>query len=157
MPAGLPYILDIAHDGGIADVHGSGEAALHLPLVAVITMPIEFESQRKRKIEHLNVFHWRTPSMEANGICLGSQRDPVGRRNRGCFLPKGPEPRGGGAAGPPRHNTSCGPIEASRDRYQRMFKSWWPQWRGGTFPSARDNFLQRYISFHITAALPVSF
>src|ERR1700680_787388 len=60
VPAGLPDVLDIAHDCGIANIQRTGEAPLHLPFIAIIAMPIKLESKRKLEIEHMNASHRRT-------------------------------------------------------------------------------------------------
>src|SRR4029077_16325981 len=77
VPAGLPYVLDIAHYSSVADVQHTGEAVLNLPVVAVVTMPIELESQRKLEIEHMNIFHRRIPMVQWNWDRRGVQRCPV--------------------------------------------------------------------------------
>ena len=63
-PAGLPHILDIAYYGGVADIQRTGEAALHLPLVAVVAMPIELESNGKFEIEDADAIDRRTALMQ---------------------------------------------------------------------------------------------
>src|SRR5262252_5209610 len=87
VPARFPYVLDIAHCTRVADVQSTGESALNLPLVAVITMPIELESHRKVEIEHLDILNRRTAIMQFYRVRLGAHRCPVIFRHRWCSFP----------------------------------------------------------------------
>src|SRR6202050_5222055 len=89
-PARLPHVLDVTHGGGVADVQRSGEAALDLPSVAVVTMPVELESQGKLEIEHMNALHRRTATVQLYGIGAGLQRHPARRWHGRLFFPEGP-------------------------------------------------------------------
>src|ERR1700680_4462318 len=97
VPARLPHVLDIAYYDVVADVQYTSKAALALPAVAVISMPIKLISHRKLEIEYMNALHRRPVTVQLYWVQSEMQRHPAGGRHSWFSFPLRPfkwQPRG---------------------------------------------------------------